>query len=59
VDVLLLNAVLTEGSGYMSACIASHLKSDSSVICNMTVMHDECAVDCTSNVLNLNLNASI
>ena len=44
------------GSGYRSACGPSYLKTYLSVICNVTVTHDECAVDCSrldKNVLNL------
>jgi len=44
------------GSGYKSANVPSFLKTDSSVTCNMTLIHYKCAVDCTTlgkNAVNL------
>jgi len=41
----------------MSTSGPSFLKTYSSVACNMTLIHDKCAVDCTTlgrNLVNLN-----
>jgi len=56
-----LNAQET-GSGYRSVSGPSFLKTYSSVACNMTLIQDKCAVDCTTlgrNVVNLNLTLNL
>jgi len=57
-----LQWVFLKSSGYRSACGPSYLKSYSPATFNVTVTHDEYAIDCPRlgrNVLHLNLTPKL
>jgi len=58
----MLHWLNTKQRGYRFAGGLSFLKTYSSITCNMTLIHDKCAVDCTTLarnavILNLSLKA--